>query len=68
MHIDGSVGLLTLAGGGEFDGGDDVDEFAEALLVEAGGGAGVRQRVFFGWTRHGAFLTVSKGGHKNFHP
>ena len=26
------------AGGGEFDGGDDVDEFAEALFVEAGAG------------------------------
>jgi hypothetical protein len=32
------VRLLSLAGGGEFDGGDDVDEFAEALFVEAGAG------------------------------
>jgi len=32
-QIDGAVGLLALAGGGEFDGGDDVDEFAEALVI-----------------------------------
>ena len=32
-QIDGAVGLLALAGSGEFDGGDDVDEFAEALVI-----------------------------------
>jgi hypothetical protein len=35
-QVDGAVGLLAVAGTGELDGGDDVDEFAEALLVEAG--------------------------------
>jgi hypothetical protein len=44
QQIDGAVGLLALAGGGEFDGGDDVDEFAEALLVEAGAGVVLGQR------------------------
>lgn len=36
-QIDGAVGFFTrlraFAGGGEFDRGDEVDEFAEALLV-----------------------------------
>ena len=44
-QIDGAVGLLALAGGGEFDGGDDVDEFAEALLVEAGAGVVLGQHA-----------------------
>jgi len=37
-QIDRAVGLFALAGGGEADGGDEVDEFAEAVLVEAGAG------------------------------
>ncbi len=32
------MGLFALAGGGEADGGDEVDEFAEAVFVEAGAG------------------------------
>ncbi len=31
--IDKALGFLALAGGGELDGGDDVDEFAEALVI-----------------------------------
>ena len=45
-QIDGAVGFLALAGGGEFDGGDDVDEFAEALLVEAGAGVVLGEDAF----------------------
>ena len=45
-QIDGAVGLLALAGGGECDGGDEVDEFAEALLVEAGAGVVLGQDAF----------------------
>jgi hypothetical protein len=41
-----AVRLLALAGGGEFDGGDDVDEFAEALLVEAGAGVVLGKDAF----------------------
>jgi hypothetical protein len=37
-QIDGAVSLLALAGGGEADGGDEVDEFAKAVFVEAGAG------------------------------
>jgi DhnA family fructose-bisphosphate aldolase class Ia len=40
------VRLLALAGGGEFDSGDDVDEFAEALLVEAGAGVVLGEDAF----------------------
>ena len=36
-QTDGAVGLLALDGGGELDGDYDVDEFAEALLVERPG-------------------------------
>ena len=41
-----AVGLFPLAGGGEFDGGDDVDEFAEALFVEAGAGVVLGEDAF----------------------
>ena len=45
-QIDGAVGLLALAGGGEADGGDEVDQFAEAVLVEAGAGVVLGQDAF----------------------
>ncbi len=45
-QIDGAVGLLALAGSDEADGGDEVDEFAEALLVEAGAGVVLGEDAF----------------------
>ena len=45
-QIYGAVGLFALAGGGEFDGGDDVDEFAETLFVEAGAGVVLGEDAF----------------------
>jgi hypothetical protein len=40
------VGLLALAGGGESDGGNEVDEFAEALFVVAGVGVVLGEDAF----------------------
>ena len=45
-QIDGAMSLLALAGGGEADGGDEVDEFAEAVFVEAGAGVVLGQDAF----------------------
>ena len=45
-QIDGAVGLLAFAGGGEFDGGDDVDELTEALFVETGAGVVLGEDAF----------------------
>ena len=45
-QIDGAVGRLALAGGGQADGADEVDEFAEAVLVEAGAGVVLGQDAF----------------------
>ena len=39
------MGLLTLAGGREGDGGNEVDQFAKALLVEAGAGVVLGQNA-----------------------
>jgi hypothetical protein len=40
------VGLFTLAGGGEADGGNEVDEFAEAVLIQSGAGVVLGQYAF----------------------
>src|SRR4051812_41664836 len=48
-EIDGAVGLLALAGGGELDSGDDVDELAEPLLVEAGAGVVLGEDALEAW-------------------
>ena len=61
------MGLLALAGGDELDGGDEVDQFAEAVLVEAGAGVVLGQdaleaRVVALDGDHGVVHDLADGG------
>ena len=45
-QINGAVRLLPLAGGGELDGGDEVDQLAQPVLVQPGAGVILGQHAF----------------------